>query len=154
MLKIYKASAGSGKTYKLALEYISILISSYIYNREKYQNVLAVTFTNKATNEMKERILDFLGKISLLSDESLLKNLKETLRNSGFDNFSDEKIQSIAGDILNSILHDYSNFAVSTIDSFFQRTMRAFARELGFFPSYNVELDSDDVMNRAVDNFN
>lgn len=153
MLKIYKASAGSGKTYKLALEYISILISSYIYNREKYQNVLAVTFTNKATNEMKERILDFLGKISLLSDESLLKNLKETLRNSGFDNFSDEKIQSIAGEILNSILHDYSNFAVSTIDSFFQRTMRAFARELGFFPSYNVELDSDDVINRAVDNF-
>ena len=153
MLKIYKASAGSGKTYKLALEYISILISCYVYNREKYQNVLAVTFTNKATNEMKERILLFLAKLSELSDDSLLKNLKETLNNSGFDNLSNEKIQSIAGDILNSILHDYSNFAVSTIDSFFQRTMRAFARELGFFPSYNVELNSDEVINRAVDDF-
>ena len=118
MIKILKASAGSGKTYALAKEYISLLTGKYAY-----RHILAVTFTNKATAEMKSRILKFLS-------ESSDKNEREMLRD---------------------ILHDYSAFAVSTIDKFFQQALKAFAREIGQVADYQIDLDKDSLIREAMD---
>ncbi len=121
-LKIIKASAGSGKTHTLTSEYINLLYKS----ERAYRHILAVTFTNKATEEMKRRVVDTLYKNSLL-DPVAKKKLTE-------------------------ILHDYSSFAISTIDRFFQQTMRAFAREIGKNSAYSVELDQEMVLSEAIDN--
>ena len=122
-MNIIKASAGSGKTYRLSHTYIDYLLSSG--DPAAYRHILAVTFTNKATAEMKERIL---------------KDLSEAAR-------TDPR----ARHYLVSILHDYSAFSVSTIDRFFQQTLRAFARELGQFSSYQVELDKASLVKEAMD---
>lgn len=121
MITVMKASAGSGKTYALAQKYIKMLLQSD--DPKEYRHILAVTFTNKATDEMKSRIIEELAK------------------------HDDPKAQRILSDIL----HDYSCFAVSTIDKFFQQTLRAFARELGQFGRYQVELDKDALVDEAVD---
>jgi ATP-dependent exoDNAse (exonuclease V) beta subunit len=121
-LKIIKASAGSGKTHALTSEYLRLL-----YTKERaYKNILAVTFTNKATEEMKRRVV-----------ETLFRESATDLR---------------ARERLVEILHDYSSFAISTIDRFFQQTMRAFAREIGKNSAYSVELDYKMVINEAIDN--
>ncbi len=121
-LKIIKASAGSGKTHALTSEYMRLL-----YTKERaYKNILAVTFTNKATEEMKRRVV-----------ETLFKKSATDLR---------------ARECLVEILHDYSSFSISTIDRFFQQTMRAFAREIGKNSAYSVELDYKMVTNEAIDN--
>ena len=136
MLQLMKASAGSGKTYSLARQYISLLLKSN--DRYAYRHILAVTFTNKATDEMKNRILKELYIMS--TDPS----------RSGYSSwfipalFPDEAaMQDKAGKVLQDILHDYSAFAVSTIDRFFQQTLKAFSREIGHFASYQVELDKE-----------
>lgn len=131
MITIMKASAGSGKTYRLAHKYIDILMESK--DEFEYRHILAVTFTNKATAEMKGRILRELYALSRNEDP---QKAAETAK---------------AGRILSHILHDYSAFAVSTIDRFFQQALRAFARELGHFASYQVELDSGLLVEEAVD---
>ena len=144
MLKILKASAGAGKTYQLALEYIRLLV------REKdplaYRHVLAVTFTNKATEEMKSRILKELHTLATDPEESKYKEelLKEC-------DGSVELLQERAKTQLSGILHDYSAFAVSTIDKFFQQTLRAFSREVGQFASYQVQLDREALVQESVD---
>jgi len=140
-LTIYSASAGSGKTYTLTGIYLSALFRL----RFNYRRILAVTFTNKATAEMKSRILENLHKIAAGENSDYLTGLiKETGR--------DEKwIRSEAGEILNSILHDYSRFSVSTIDSFFQKILRAFAREAGLHSGFNIELDHTAILSSAVD---
>lgn len=122
-MKIIKASAGSGKTYRLSHTYIDYLLSSD--DPFAYRHLLAVTFTNKATAEMKERIL---------------KDLRQAAR-------TDPR----ARHYLVRILHDYGAFGVSTIDRFFQQTLRSFARELGQFSSYQVELDKDSLVAEAMD---
>jgi len=121
-LKIIKASAGSGKTHTLTEEYLKLLFMK----ERAYRNILAVTFTNKATDEMKQRILEELFKGSVANARAR-RSLIE-------------------------ILHDYSSFAISTIDRFFQQALRAFAREIGRNSSYGVELDEDMVLMEAVDN--
>ena len=120
-LIVYKASAGSGKTFTLAIEYMKMLIR----NPKAYRNILAVTFTNKATTEMKERILNQLYGISIndKDSKSYLDKLKEEL---GMD---ENEIRQRAHDALKRIIHDYSRFRVETIDSFFQSVMRNLARE-------------------------
>lgn len=129
-VKIIKASAGSGKTHTLASEYISLLLpKNGSQDHQAYKHILAVTFTNKATREMKERIIDYLYKESKAGKED-----------------SDR-----AREMLSAILHDYSQFSVSTIDRFFQTVMRSFAREIGQYASYGVELDTDTVLQQAVD---
>ena len=134
MIKILKASAGSGKTYNLALEYIRLLLQSP--ERYKYRNILAVTFTNKATDEMKRRILKELFILSTRPEDSDYYDVFVP------GTFPDaETLRKKADRCLCSILHDYSAFAVSTIDRFFQQTLRAFSREIGQFSSYQVELD-------------
>ncbi|MDR1273077.1 MAG: UvrD-helicase domain-containing protein [Odoribacteraceae bacterium] len=140
-LKIYKASAGSGKTFALAMEFFKIVFAS----PPEYKNVLAVTFTNKATGEMKSRIVRELHKLASGEDSPYKQALREATR------LSDTQIQERAALLQTAILHDYGRFSVTTIDRFFQRLLKAFTRELGIFPGYNVELDSEYVLSRAVD---
>lgn len=164
-LKIYKASAGSGKTYRLALEYIKLVIS----NPWCYDKILAVTFTNKATKEMKNRILKELYGISnnLPDSKSMIKSISEELSdNEAFNVAVDEFIKT--GEVVSSqdptqsfiieqaksalynILHDYSRFRIETIDSFFQSILRNLAKELGLGAYLNIELDEKLVLSDAI----
>jgi ATP-dependent helicase/nuclease subunit A len=140
-LTIYSASAGSGKTYTLTEMYLTSLFRS----RYSYRKILAVTFTNKATAEMKSRILDNLHKLATGSSSDYLAVLmKSTGKAEGW-------IRNEAGEILNAILHDFSRFSVSTIDSFFQKILRAFTREAGLHSGFNVELEHSNILSSAVD---
>lgn len=140
-LTIYSASAGSGKTYTLT----EIFLTSLLKSRYSYRRILAVTFTNKATAEMKSRILDNLHKLATGGSSDYLPVL---MKNTGR---SEEWIRHESGEILNTILHDFSRFAVTTIDSFFQRVLRAFTREAGIHSGFNVELDHTNILSSAVD---
>ena len=144
MLEIMKASAGSGKTYRLARKYISLLLQSK--DRYAYRHILAVTFTNKATDEMKGRILKELHVLATRPQES---DYHDHFVPAYFP--SDSDLQKKAETVLSDMLHDYSSFAVSTIDRFFQQTLKAFSREIGQFASYQVELDKDSLVAESVD---
>ena len=144
MLKILKASAGSGKTYNLAKEYIRLIVMSN--QPDAYRHVLAVTFTNKATDEMKRRILKELHTLAKEPDNS--KYLQYLMKVTGLDRTT---LQKQAQTQLSGILHDYSAFAVSTIDRFFQQTLRAFSREIGQFSTYQVQLDREELVQESVD---
>lgn len=145
-LLVYKASAGSGKTFTLAVEYIKHLI----LNPRAYRQILAVTFTNKATAEMKERILQQLYGIwvSDPASEPYLNRIREDLQRKSL---SEDDIRLAAGTALQYMLHDYSRFRVETIDSFFQSVMRNLARELELSPNLNIELNNTEVLSDAVD---
>ena len=142
-LLVYKASAGSGKTFTLAVEYIKLLI----LNPRAYRQILAVTFTNKATAEMKERILSQLYGIQIgdKDSEAYLNRIKEETKR------TEQEIREAAGIALGYMLHDYSRFRVETIDSFFQSVMRNLARELELSPNLNIELNNAEVLSDAVD---
>ena len=144
MLEIMKASAGSGKTYSLAGKYIGLLLKSE--DRYAYRHILAVTFTNKATDEMKNRIMK---ELFILSTEPGKSGYRDRFVPSLFA--SDNELKRKAEHVLHDILHDYSAFAVSTIDKFFQQTLKAFSREIGQFASYQVELDKDSLVAESVD---
>lgn len=133
-LVIYKASAGSGKTYTLAKEYLRLALRSEDY----YKKILAVTFTNRAAEEMKERVLDFLKQLSGGSHE-LLPILAEDL------GLSPVQLQSRADGVLRHLLHHYSYFNITTIDTFFHKVIRAFSREIGLQGSFGIELDTEKV---------
>ena len=144
MIKILKASAGSGKTYNLAKEYISILLGSQ--DRYAYRHILAVTFTNKATAEMKSRIVRELYILSINPESSgYFKYFVPSLCPDAVT------LRSRAGRILTDILHDYGSFYVSTIDKFFQMTLKAFSREAGQLASYQIELDRKALVRESVD---
>jgi len=140
-LTIYNASAGSGKTYKLTAIYLANLFKG----RYNYRKILAVTFTNKATAEMKSRILDHLHKLASGGESAYLSGLVESTGK------SEDWIRNEAVEIINSILHDYSRFSVSTIDSFFQKVLRSFAREIGLHSGFSIELDHSTILSSAVD---
>lgn len=123
MINIFKASAGSGKTYTLSKTYLDLLLKAD--SKTAYRNILAVTFTNKATEEMKERIL---------------RDLAE-----------EGKTNPRTREILINLLHDYGSFSVSTIDKFFQQALRAFSRELGNSGNYQIELDKASLTKEAMD---
>ena len=141
MLTVYKASAGSGKTYQLVVEYLKLLIQ----NTYNYKHILAVTFTNKATSEMKSRILEQLNILATGRDSIYIETLKSEL------NLSDEYIRQKSQQVLKNILHDYNRFSISTIDSFTQRVIKTFNRELGISPNFALELDSSMILEEAVD---
>jgi len=141
-IKIFSASAGSGKTYRLAYRYVSTTIQ----NPEDYRHILAVTFTNKATDEMKRRILKEIDKLARGVKSDFYNDLVQELPDLA------DKIQQRALIVRSSILHDYSNFAVMTIDRFFQRVVRSFMRELGVELNYTLELKTDDLLSTATDN--
>ena len=142
-LLVYKASAGSGKTFTLAVQYIRQLIE----DPYSYRRILAVTFTNKATTEMKERILSQLYGIatSLKSSDGYLKEIMKT------SDKSIDEIRKAADTALKNIIHDYSRFRIETIDSFFQSVMRNLARELELGANMTIELNNGDVLSDAVD---
>lgn len=147
---VYKASAGSGKTFTLAVQYIRLLITT---NPLEYRHTLAVTFTNKATAEMKDRILEQLYGISkgLESSKKYLKALKKDLEANGIK-MKDEDITKKCGEALGYILHDYSRFRIETIDSFFQSVLRNLAHELGLNARLQVDLNDKQILSQAVDN--
>ena len=142
-LTVYRASAGSGKTFTLAVEYISLLVK----DPENYQHILAVTFTNKATQEMKMRILSQLYGIanSLQSSQQYFNKVKEKT------NMPDAVIRNNARTALTLLIHRYNNFRILTIDAFFQQVLRNLAHELGQTANLRVDLNNEEITEKAVD---
>ena len=142
-LTVYKASAGSGKTFTLATEYIRLLVE----NPTSYRSILAVTFTNKATEEMKMRILSQLYGIwkALPESDSYLKVIEEKT------GYPTQTIRERAGQGLYNLLHNYNYFRVETIDTFFQSVLRNMARELDLTTNLKIGLNDQQVEELAVD---
>ena len=142
-LTVYKASAGSGKTFTLATEYIRLLVE----NPQSYRNILAVTFTNKATEEMKMRILSQLYGIwkRLPDSDSYMEAIQKKTGQ------SPEFISKRAGIALSNLLHNYNYFRVETIDTFFQSVLRNMARELDLTTNLRIGLNDTQVEEMAVD---
>ncbi len=138
-IKILKASAGSGKTYRLAYEYLRGVVE----HPERYRSTLAVTFTNKATEEMKRRIVAGLDQLARGRGAYLAELVADT-------GLPAERIVQNARVAMALILHDYSRFSVSTIDKFFQRVSRAFFKEMGLDLDYTVEIDQKIILAEAV----
>ncbi len=158
MLKIYKASAGSGKTFTLAREYITLILGekredgSYHLARRgasRHRHILAITFTNKATEEMKSRIIHELAVLAgrepgWTAPSPYLDYLRELF------GCSEEQLKAAAASALDDLLHDFNSFNVSTIDAFFQLVLRTFAREAEIDGNYEVELDDQRVIALGV----
>lgn len=142
-LTVYKASAGSGKTFTLAAEYIKLLID----NPHDYDKILAVTFTNKATEEMKSRILSQLYGIShhLPDSKDYADKICAEL------GIGEELLAQQAGKALRLLLHHYNFFRVQTIDTFFQGVMRNLAKELSLSNNLRISLNDKQVISEAVD---
>lgn len=140
-LQIYKASAGAGKTFRLTVEYLKIALHSPL----NYKNILAVTFTNKATTEMKYRVIQELYLLGRGKETAYLEVLQEEMK------LNAEELSARAKKCLKNILHDYSRLSISTIDSFFQRVIKAFSREMGINSAYQVDLNDDQILEEAVD---
>ena len=149
MLSIYKASAGSGKTHTLTREYLVMLFRDYHKGNEQsmpHSRILAVTFTKKATAEMKERILKALYTLSITPEKSpFYEDLTAQF------SMDSSTLQAQARQLLINILKDYNHFSVSTIDGFFQQVIRTFALDLGLSTTYDIALDGDEVVQQAVD---
>ncbi|MDR3246160.1 MAG: UvrD-helicase domain-containing protein [Prevotellaceae bacterium] len=143
-LTVYGASAGSGKTYTLTLEYLKQALSA-VNNDSKFREILAVTFTNKATDEMKIRIITTLHNIATGKDLFIADSICREL------NISQSALKDRAAKVQQAILHNYSNFSISTIDKFFQKILHVFVREAGLHPGFRLELDQERLMNEAID---
>jgi ATP-dependent exoDNAse (exonuclease V) beta subunit len=142
--RVYKASAGSGKTFTLVKEYLLLVLQ----NPEKFRRILAVTFTNKAANEMKARIIKALSQLARQSahgsQDVLMQMLVKEL------GMSESEIRLQAGKVLSLVVHNYSDFALGTIDAFVHKLVRTFARDLNLPLQFEVELDQDTVVEPAV----
>lgn len=154
-LKILKASAGSGKTFSLTTHYLVLLFSG----ESKYREILAITFTNKATAEMKGRILEVLETLATADGHQGDKasGYREILLEA-YPSWSASTLQQRAAEVYRKILHDYSRFAVSTIDGFTQKVIRGFTFELGIDAGYKLEMNTRKVkadlvlrLNRRLD---
>ncbi len=145
--QVYNASAGSGKTFTLVKEYLKILLQTS--NANYFRHILAVTFTNKAAAEMKERVIQNLrafAKADILHEKTdLFKYLEEEL------SIKDSVLHQRATKVLQSILQNYSAFNITTIDSFTYRLIRNFAFDLGLSLNFDVEMDTKSLLNEAVD---
>jgi ATP-dependent exoDNAse (exonuclease V) beta subunit len=144
---IYDASAGSGKTYTLVKEYLRIILSSP--KPDAYRNILAITFTNKAVHEMKSRIVTNLSEFASQSPSpkaaDLMKALAAELEVTTAD------LQQKAKQIIRHIIHNYAAFDISTIDKFTHKVIRAFARDLNLPMTFEVSLDTENLLTEAVD---
>ena len=144
----YSASAGSGKTYTLAKDYLTLLFKNPYSNG--YRRILAVTFTNKAVGEMKERILDYLHKFTLEElEDSVTGIASHIMTETGLDK---EQFKKKARAVFNQLLHDYSAFDIVTIDSFNHRILRTFAKDIDLPDNFEVELDSNRLISKAIHN--
>jgi len=145
--KIYNAAAGSGKTFTLAKTYIKILIEAKNY--DQFKSILALTFTNKAVGEMKERIINMLKLFSSDQNQaephSMFKAICEE------SSISKQQLQQKSKHVLKHIIHNYGAFDISTIDGFTHRIIRTFAHDLNLPVNFEVELDQERLLNEAVD---
>ncbi|MEO8532235.1 MAG: UvrD-helicase domain-containing protein, partial [Flavobacterium sp.] len=144
---IYDASAGSGKTYTLVKEYLKIILSSP--KNDAYRNILAITFTNKAVHEMKSRIVGSLSEFTKEEPSSKAIDLMEDLsRETGL---SIIKIKTKSQNIIKHLIHNYAAFDISTIDKFTHKVIRAFAHDLNLPMTFEVTLDTENLLVEAVD---
>ncbi|MBR4392099.1 MAG: UvrD-helicase domain-containing protein [Bacteroidales bacterium] len=140
--KVYQASAGSGKTYTIVKEYLELCLHDEA-STANYSHILAITFTNKAANEMKEKILNHLNDIinsDIQKDPDVME--ADLLKDLGVDR---QTLKTNASILFRKIIHDYSSFCVSTIDAFFQKLARSFAKDLNLPSQFNVSIDEDEV---------
>jgi ATP-dependent helicase/nuclease subunit A len=140
---IYRSSAGSGKTRTLAKEYLKLALN---FKADYFKYILAVTFTNKASQEMKDRILAYLDDFAKGRPNELAAELKEKL---GLD---DQTFQQNSQAAQAAVLHQYAQFSISTIDAFFQKVIRSFTRESGLIGDYRLEAEHDAVLEEVIDN--
>ncbi|HMM11359.1 MAG TPA: UvrD-helicase domain-containing protein [Bacteroidales bacterium] len=146
-LKVYRSSAGSGKTFTLALEYLSLALAS----PHAFRSILGVTFTNKAAHEMKSRILKFL---QVLADEhhadtKLRSLLLRRMQESGHGDAA--QINEKAFTAFHQILHTYGDFSISTIDAFVYRLVRTFSRDVALPSQFGLILDNEDIVSKLTD---
>ena len=143
--KVYNASAGTGKTFNLVKDYIVLLLKSE--NISLYKNILAVTFTNKAVNEMKHRIISLLvNYTNCISIDPAFTDIikKET-------GLEEKEIFTKSSKILKNLLKNYASFEISTIDKLTQKIVRGFTYELGIDSKYEIEIDQNEILEKAVD---
>ena len=146
--KVYQASAGAGKTFTLIKEYLKLCLKSK-YHVTNFKNILAITFTNAAANEMKAKIVKTLCEIidsEVVAPHSMEAALIDEL---GID---DVELKHNAQSLMTCIMHDYSSFCVSTIDAFVQKLSRSFAQDLGLPNQYTVSIDTDEVAETITGN--
>ncbi|MFM8849264.1 MAG: UvrD-helicase domain-containing protein [Cytophagales bacterium] len=142
---IYRSSAGSGKTRVLAREYIQLALRYPDY----FKYILAMTFTNKSTQEMKDRILHYLHDFANDKSQDLAIEIIEQLEQKGFK-LPPAELKQKSTEILSLLLHRYSEFSISTIDAFFQRVIRSFTRETGLLGNFRLEVENDLVLEKVV----
>jgi len=143
---IYNASAGSGKTFNLVKEYLKILLTDN--QIDSYKNILSITFTNKAVNEMKSRIIGSLNQLTKIDKEEKNNPLLDSIKKE--TNLTNEEIQIKSISILKSILINYASFDVSTIDKFTQKIIRNFAYEIKLPVNYEVEIKANDLLEEST----
>lgn len=138
---IYRSSAGSGKTYTLTQSYLQLALE----NPHKFHQILGVTFTNKATAEMKSRIIEVLGELAIGNQHAMTESLCEAL------GFTKDQLTQRSNQLLSVLLHRYGQFSVLTIDSFFNQVIRNFAREIGLQGSFTISMDTDNILLMVVE---
>jgi len=147
-LKVYKSSAGSGKTSTLVIEYLSLAL----VNPFQFRQIIALTFTQKATNEMKSRLINNLVKLKNMDtskpDSDIAYIVSDLMKNTGFDV---NKIKAQSKILLSNILHQYGDFGFNTIDSFVVKIVRSFAHNLQLAANFEIELDSEIIIEQAIE---
>lgn len=147
--KVYKSSAGSGKTYTLALNFICLsLLGAKANDVDYYKRILAITFTNKASSEMKERVLYYLRTLSLKED---IDNILEFILLQ--TKLSKEEVFKLSNQVFSHVLHNYSDLNILTIDKFTYKIVKTFASDLGLTNNFELELDSNKIIKPAIASF-
>ena len=146
--KVYQASAGAGKTFTLIKEYLKLCLKNEA-SVGNFRNILAITFTNAAANEMKAKIVNALREI--INSEAVDPHSMEAVLIDELG-ISDEELKRNAQRLMTCIIHDYSSFCVSTIDAFVQKLSRSFAHDLGLPTQYAVSIDTDEVAETITEN--
>ncbi|GMN06666.1 UvrD-helicase domain-containing protein [Croceitalea sp. MTPC5] len=144
--KIYSASAGSGKTYQLTKSYLKLILNPNA--RQKYKQLLALTFTNKAVGEMKQRILQSLYHFTLPKNENKSIALFSEIQLAY--NYTTDELRERSKSVLKQLLHNYAFFEIATIDKFNHRIIRTFARDLRLSQNFQVALDTESLLNEAI----
>lgn len=149
---VYRSSAGSGKTFTLVKEYLKIALSDPQDPPQKYRHILAITFTNKAASEMKERVVRALKDLAE-KDQSRLSGSAKTLSGILISELSipAHELSARAEKVLHAVLHNYSDFAIGTIDGFTHKVIRTFAHDLHLPLNFEIEMDADKLLSEAID---
>jgi ATP-dependent helicase/nuclease subunit A len=149
---VYRSSAGAGKTYTLVKEYLKLALGTE--SPKRFRSILAVTFTNKAAAEMKERVITQLNGLSLTPTDPSFSELHdsalcgELMQSTGL---TAQQLQERANNVLEHMLHNYAELSICTIDKFVHRIIRSFARDLNIAPDFEVELEQEELLSKAID---